>query len=262
MPNTNELDKMPFDESKGNYKPRIRVYLPAPELATGRAVVVCPGGGYTWIAYDHEGYDWAPYFNKQGIAIMVLTYRMPNGGHREVPLSDAEEALKMVRDSADVWGINPFDVGIMGSSAGGHLATTVATHARPEVKPNFQILFYPVVSMDKSITHMGSHDFLLGADATPELEAQYSNEKRVTADTPPAFIAHSDDDGAVIPQNSVDYYLALNKAGVPSVLHIYPSGGHGWGIKEGFLYKNRMLDELTEWLQSVKAPRIKTSRNN
>ncbi len=259
MPNTNGVDTTPFDESKGNFKPSIRVFLPAPALATGRVVVVCPGGGYSGLAYHHEGYDWAPYFNKQGIACVVLKYRMPRG-NREVPFSDAEEALKMVRDSASAWNINPFDVGIMGSSAGGHLASTIATQSRPEVRPNFQILFYPVISMDKSVTHLGSHDNLLGSNATPELEVQYSNEKRVTPDTPPAFIVYSDDDGLVPPANGVNYYLALNKAGVPSVLHIYPTGGHGWGIREGFLYKNRMLDELTEWMQSVKAPRMNALR--
>lgn len=255
MPNTNGMDSAPFDESKGNYKPSIRVFLPASELATGRVVVACPGGGYGGLAYHHEGYDWAPYFNKQGIALVVLKYRMPKGGHKEVPFSDAEEALKMVRDSADAWNINPYDVGIMGSSAGGHLASTIATHASPEIRPDFQILFYPVITMDKSYTHMGSHDNLLGKEATVELEEQYSNEKQVTKNTPRAFIVYSDDDKVVPPANGVNYYLALNKNGVPASLHMYPSGGHGWGIREDFLYKNLMLDELSAWLQTFKAPR-------
>ncbi len=254
MPNTNGVDKTPFDESKGNYKPSVRVFLPAPELATGRVVVSCPGGGYTFLAYHHEGYDWAPYFNKQGIALVVLKYRMPRG-NREVPYSDAAEAMKMVRDSADVWNINPYDVGIMGSSAGGHLASTIATHSQGDIRPNFQILLYPVISMDKSITHMGSRENLLGKDISKELEEQYSNERRVTQDTPPAFIVYSDDDTVVPPANGVNYYLSMKKKAVPAVLHIYPSGNHGWGINENFLYKNRMLDELTEWMQSLKAPR-------
>lgn len=151
MPNTNGRDSAPFDESKGNFKPSIRVFLPAPELSTGRVIVVCPGGGYSGLAYHHEGYDWAPYFNKQGIALVVLKYRMPKGGYKEVPFSDAEEALRVVRDSADIWNINPNDVGIMGFSAGGHLASTIATHSAFDVRPNFQILFYPVITMDKSI---------------------------------------------------------------------------------------------------------------
>lgn len=240
----------PFDIEQ----PSLRVFLPAPELATGRVVVACPGGGYSGLAVGHEGYDWAPYFNKQGIALIVLKYRMPKGD-RTLPISDAEAAMKMVRDSADVWNLNPNDVGIMGSSAGGHLASTIATHAPKELRPDFQILFYPVITMDKSFTHIGSHDNLLGKDAATELEEKYSNEKQVTKETPRAFIVYSDDDKVVPPANGVQYYLALNKKGVPSVLHIYPTGGHGWGIRENFLYKNEMLDELTSWLRSFKAPR-------
>ena len=240
----------PFDIEQ----PSLRVFLPAPELATGRAVVACPGGGYSGLAVNHEGYDWAPYFNKQGIALIVLKYRMPKGD-RTLPISDAEAAMKMVRDSADVWNLNPNDIGIMGSSAGGHLASTIATHAPEALRPNFQILFYPVITMDKTFTHMGSHDNLLGKDASADLEKEFSNEKQVTKETPRAFIVYSDDDKVVPPANGVNYYLALNKKGVPSVLHIYPTGGHGWGIREDFLYKSEMQNELTSWLRSFKAPR-------
>ena len=240
----------PFDIEQ----PSLRVFLPAPELATGRAVVACPGGGYSGLAVNHEWYDWAPYFNKQGIALIVLKYRMPKGD-RTLPISDAEAAMKMVRDSADVWNLNPNDIGIMGSSAGGHLASTIATHAPEALRPNFQILFYPVITMDKSFTHMGSHDNLLGKDASADLEKEFSNEKQVTKETPRAFIVYSDDDKVVPPANGVNYYLALNKKGVPSVLHIYPTGGHGWGIREDFLYKSEMQNELTSWLRSFKAPR-------
>lgn len=240
----------PFDIEQ----PSLRVFLPAPELATGRAVVACPGGGYSGLAVNHEGYDWAPYFNKQGIALIVLKYRMPKGD-RTLPISDAEAAMKMVRDSADVWNLNPNDIGIMGSSAGGHLASTIATHAPEALRPNFQILFYPVITMDKSFTHMGFHDNLLGKDASADLEKEFSNEKQVTKETPRAFIVYSDDDKVVPPANGVNYYLALNKKGVPSVLHIYPTGGHGWGIREDFLYKSEMQNELTSWLRSFKAPR-------
>lgn len=240
----------PFDIEQ----PSLRVFLPASELATGRAVVACPGGGYSGLAVNHEGYDWAPYFNKQGIALIVLKYRMPKGD-RTLPISDAEAAMKMVRDSADVWNLNPNDIGIMGSSAGGHLASTIATHAPEALRPNFQILFYPVITMDKSFTHMGSHDNLLGKDASADLEKEFSNEKQVTKETPRAFIVYSDDDKVVPPANGVNYYLALNKKGVPSVLHIYPTGGHGWGIREDFLYKSEMQNELTSWLRSFKAPR-------
>lgn len=238
----------PFDIEQ----PSLRVFLPAPELATGRAVLVLPGGGYTFLAVDHEGYDWAPYFNKQGIAVIVLKYRMPHGD-RTLPIADAEAAMKLLRDSAIVWKLNPNDIGIMGSSAGGHLASTIATHAVKELRPNFQILFYPVITMDKSFTHLGSHDNLLGKEASEALENEYSNEKQVTKDTPRAFIVYSDDDKVVHPANGVNYYLALHKNGVPAVLHIYPTGGHGWGIHENFLYKSEMQAELTSWLQSFKA---------
>ena len=234
--------------------PSLRVFLPSPEIATGRAVLALPGGGYGGLAYNHEGYDWAPYFNKHGIALVVLKYRLPNGD-RTLPISDAEAAMKMLRDSADVWNLNPRDIGIMGSSAGGHLASTIATHTAAESRPDFQILFYPVITMDKSYTHLGSHDNLLGKDATAELEELYSNEKQVKKDTPRAFIAYSDDDRTVPTENGVNYYLALHKNGVPAVLHIYPSGGHGWGIREDFRYKNQMQADLAAWLNSFKAPR-------
>lgn len=234
--------------------PSLRVFLPAPELATGRAVVACPGGGYSGLAFGHEGCDWAPYFNKQGIALIVLKYRMPHGDCT-LPISDAEAAMKMARDSAYVWNLNPDDIGIMGFSAGGHLASTIATHAKPEIRPNFQILFYPVITMDKSYTHLGSHDNFLGQNALAELEKEYSNEKQVTGDTPRAFIVCSDDDNVVPSANGVNYYLALRQNNVPSSLHIYPTGGHGWGLFESFLYKNEMLCELTSWLHSFKALR-------
>lgn len=235
-------------------EPSLRVFLPAPHLATGRTIVVCPGGGYKVVAINKEGYDWAPYFNKQGIALVVLKYRMPQGNYT-IPIKDAEAAMKIVRDSAEVWNLNPNDVGIMGFSAGGHLASTIATHAKPELRPNFQILFYPVITMDKTYTHLGSHDNFLGHNVSDELEMEYSNEKQVTEETPRAFIVYSDDDKIVDPSNGVNYYLALKKRNVPSVLHIYPSGGHGWGNREDFLYKNEMMQELSSWLRSFKAPR-------
>ena len=141
----------------------VTVYLPDAKKATGRAVVCCPGGGYQHLAMDHEGHQWAPFFNTQGIVLIVLKYRMPHG-NRLVPISDAEEAMKLVRRNAAEWHINPNDVGIMGFSAGGHLASTIATHSKGDAAPNFQILFYPVITMDPGFTHMGSHDNLLGKE--------------------------------------------------------------------------------------------------
>lgn len=253
LPNTNELDKTPFDDTKGNFEPSIYLYLPHPERATGRAVLACPGGAYENVEYRYEGSDWAPFFNDLGIALIVLKYRVPNG-NREVSFSDAEKALKMIRDSARIWNINPNDIGIMGSSAGGHLASTIATHASLDLRPNFQILFYPVISMGKKYTHMGSHNNLLGADATFSLEELYSNEKQVTPNTPPAFIAFSDDDKVVSPVNGLKYYEALHENGVPSVLYIFPSGGHGWGYKDSFVHKKQLLGVLENWLHCLVTP--------
>lgn len=232
---------------------QITVFLPPSERATGRAVVACPGGGYSHLAMAHEGTDWAPFFNQQGIALIVLKYRMPRGNY-EVPVSDAEEAIRFVRRNAKQWHIDADQIGIMGSSAGGHLASTIATHSKGEAKPNFQILFYPVITMDPSFTHRGSHDSFFGKDRTKrelkKLEQLYSNDLQVTRATPRAFIALSDDDGAVLPANGANYYQECYRHDVPAALHIYPSGGHGWGIRTSFAFHLEMLLELKAWLQS------------
>ncbi len=229
------------------------VYLPDEKKATGRAIVCCPGGGYTHLAMDHEGHQWATFFNNQGIALIVLKYRMPHG-NPEVPLSDAEQAMRVVRDNAQLWHIDRNDVGIMGFSAGGHLASTVATHSREDAAPNFQILFYPVITMDPGYTHMGSHDNLLGTDhskkALKKLETKYSNDLQVNRTTPRAFIALSDDDKGVPAANGFSYYQQLYRFDVPASIHIYPSGGHGWGYRETFAFHYQMLFELKGWLQS------------
>ena len=228
---------------------KVWVYLPDKKAATGRAVVICPGGGYQHLAMNHEGHDWAPFFNNMGIAAIVLKYRMPHGEH-EVPVSDAEEALKLVRRNAAGWNINPQDVGIMGSSAGGHLASTVATHSTGDAAPNFQILFYPVVTMMPDITHKGSHDNFLGEKPKKKQETEYSNDLQVSRVTPRAFIALSDDDATVLPANGVNYYIELYRHDVPATLHVYPSGGHGWGNRDSFKYHNEMQLELKAWLRS------------
>ena len=228
---------------------KVWVYLPSKEEATGRAVVICPGGGYQHLAMDHEGHDWAAFFNNMGIAAVVLKYRMPHGDH-EVPLSDAEAAMKLVRRNAQNWNIDPHDVGIMGSSAGGHLASTVATHAKGDALPDFQILFYPVITMMPDITHKGSHDNFLGEKAKKRNEQEYSSDLQVTRVTPRAFIALSDDDPTVLPANGVNYYLQLYRNDVPATLHVYPSGGHGWGNRDSFKYHNEMQLDLKAWLRS------------
>lgn len=228
---------------------KVKVFLPEKKSATGRAVVICPGGGYQHLAMNHEGYDWAPFFNNMGIAAIVLKYRMPHG-EKDVPISDAEEAIRLVRRNAANWNINPDDVGIMGSSAGGHLASTVSTHAAKDARPDFQILFYPVITMMPDITHKGSHDNLLGSNARKKDENSYSNDLHVSRMTPRAFIALSDDDRVVLPANGVNYYIELYRHDVPATLHVYPSGGHGWGNRDSFKYHNEMQLELKAWLRS------------
>ena len=240
-----------------NDKAELTVYLPDAKKATGRAVVCLPGGGYTHLAMDHEGHQWATFFNNQGIALIVLKYRMPHG-NPQIPVSDAEQAMKLVRMNAVEWHIDRNNVGIMGFSAGGHLASTIATHSKGEASPDFQILFYPVITMDPGFTHKGSHDNLLGTVAESKkeqkemrrLEFEYSNELQVNRTTPRAFIALSDDDKAVPAANGFNYYQQLYKHDVSASLHIYPTGGHGWGYRESFAYHYQMLFELKAWLQS------------
>lgn len=227
----------------------IKVFLPDAKRATGRAVVICPGGGYAHLAMEHEGTQWAPFFNNMGIAAIVLHYRMPNGNVK-VPISDAEEALRTVRRNAKNWHINASDVGIMGFSAGGHLASTIATQSKAEAKPNFQILFYPVITMMQGYTHQGSHDNLLGKDAHKKDEQKYCSDLQVTRVTPRACLLLSDDDHTVMPINSVNYYAELYRHDVPASLYIFPTGGHGWGMNTSFAYHAEMLTNLKGWLES------------
>lgn len=213
----------------------------------GQAIVACPGGGYAGIAVSHEGHDMAAWFNAQGITYAVLHYRMPNGNVR-IPLSDAQQAIRVMRSRAKEWNIK--SLGIMGASAGGHLACTAATHFTPETRPDFQVLFYPVVTMGEK-THQGSRKNLLSEIPSAEQINLFSNEKQVTPQTPPAFIMHSTDDKTVPVINSVNYYLALVQNGVSATMHLYPIGGHGWGYRDNFLYKTRWTGELEKWLREI-----------
>lgn len=235
--------------------PTLTVYHP--EKPNGMAIIMCPGGGYRGLGMDGEGYDMAPWFCGQGITYMVLKYRMPNG-HWEVPVSDAEQAIRMVRQHAKEWNVDPYKVGLMGASAGGHLTATLATHYNSETRPDFQILLYPVISMVPGITHGGSRKNLLGDNPTKELENAYSLERRVSPRSPQAFIVLSADDGAVPPMNSIGYFLALNQQKVPVSMHIYPIGGHGWGFRDNFTYKRQWTEELEKWLRDG----VKFEKNN
>lgn len=244
-PSANENEKV------GLNSPSLRVYLPAVEEASGRMVIALPGGGYSNLAYFHEGYEWAPFFLSRGIALGVLKYRMPDTDHT-IPYSDVEAAFNLVKENAVVWNINPEDIGIMGSSAGGHLASTFATHANKEDKPAFQILLYPVITMDESFTHMGSRNNLLGENPTQEMVDKFSNEKRVDKSTPPAFIIFAADDKTVPAKNGLQYSEALIKNDIPVTFLLYPTGGHGFGNYDSFKYKEQFLQELSVWLENLK----------
>ena len=225
------------------------IFPAAPEKATGQAVVICPGGGYVKLCIDYEGYEMAQWFAEHGITAAVLKYRMPNG-HPEVPLEDVEQALRIMMGlEAGATGFTADKVGIVGSSAGGHLAASASTLAR--TKPAFSILFYPVITAVQGKRHQGSFINLLSEQRTPEQDAAYSLESRVTADTPPAILLLSDDDKTVPPVNSTLYYNALKAHGIEASMHIYPSGGHGWGIRDSFRYKAQWQDAVLDWLRRI-----------
>jgi len=220
-----------------------------PQVSNGVCIIVCPGGAYVVEAASVEGSDMADWLNSLGVTLCVLKYRLPNG-HYEVPTSDAEHAVRIVREHAQDWNINK--VGIMGFSAGGHLASTLATHfSSTSTRPDFQVLIYPVITMDSKYTHILSMNSLLGANPTKEMIDLFSNDKQVTANTPAAFIALSNDDNAVSPMNSILYYTELLKNKVAATMHIYPSGGHGWGFRDNFLYKRHWTEEFETWLRTV-----------
>lgn len=251
--------QMVFDANLYNGKPphsngdkqdtaKVRVFLPSDKEATGRAVVIFPGGGYSSLSMEKEGYDWAEYFLNQGIAAIVLKYRLPNG-RPEVPVEDAEQALRLVRLNATSWKLNRNDVGVMGFSAGGHLAAMVATSSTGDAKPDFQILFYPVISMTEGVAHEGSMTALLGKHASKKEQKKYSADLHVSRVTPRAFIVLCDDDDTVSPINGVNYYVEMYKNDVPASLHVYSSGGHGWGSKIGFRFHEEMMMDLKAWLK-------------
>lgn len=250
-PNSNGLTGTEEDLEGGRVanviKPSITVYKA--DKPNGVAIIMCPGGGYARLAMNHEGHDMAPWLNAQGITYIVLKYRMPNG-HYEVPLSDAEQAIRLVRQHAKEWNIRPDRIGIMGASAGGHLAASLATlYSSNETRPDFQILFYPVISMVPGVTHGGSRQNLLGNNPSQELEDKYTLEKQVNERTPQAFIMLSADDGAVPPANGIHYFEVLLQHQVPATLHVYPTGGHGWGFRDAFTYKRQWTGELEKWLR-------------
>ena len=236
---------------------KLYVYRPEKQKNTRAAVVICPGGGYVNLAMNHEGHDYARWLTDNGITAVILKYRLPNKNHF-IPLKDAQRALRTVRANAKEWDIDPDKVGISGFSAGGHLASTAATHFdtgnasaadpldRFSCRPDFAILFYPVITMKEEFAHLGSRRNLIGEGYNAELVKLYSNEEQVTAQTPPTFLITSDDDKTVLPRNSVEFYLALKRNNVPAVLYVIPEGGHGWGT-------NPERAQYPEWSVPLKA---------
>ncbi|HZJ21361.1 MAG TPA: prolyl oligopeptidase family serine peptidase [Pricia sp.] len=235
-----------FGEIRGISKvsqPTLTLFVADSTKANGTAVIICPGGGYSHLAIKKEGYNVAKWLNTLGISAFVLKYRMPSDETMEDktigPLQDAQEAIRIVRRNADKWKLNPDKIGVLGFSAGGHLASTLSTHygtkgytSEDEItaRPDFSVLAYPVISMVDGITHQGSKKSLLGEEPSREMVERYSNAKQVNAETPPTFLVHATDDTAVPVENSLEYYQALKKHNVPAEMHIYESGGHGFGL--------------------------------
>lgn len=242
--------------------PLIRAYLPDPDVANGAGIVVCPGGGYGVLATDHEGTQVARWLNSIGMAGFVLRYRHAPDYRHPVPLLDAQRAIRLVRARAARFRVDPERIGVMGFSAGGHLASTAATHfdrgqpdaddpvQRQSCRPDFAVLCYPVISMQSDFTHRGSVRNLLGENPAPELLKSLSNETQVTEDTPPTFLFHTSEDQAVPVQNSLAFYAALVEAGVPAELHCYQQGPHGVGLAIADPVVTTWKRRLRDWLRT------------
>ena len=244
--------------------PDLTVFLPAPEKVNGAAVLICPGGGYGVLAFDHEGNAIAKWLNDNGIAGIILKYRLPSDQimiDKSIgPLQDAQEAMRVIRRNAVSWKINPDRVGVIGFSAGGHLASTLSTHYAEKVyevkdntsaRPNFSLLIYPVVSFDTLITHRGTRNNLIGLKPDIKQVQRFSNELQITADTPPAFLVHSADDKAVPVMNSIGYFTGLQKNNIPVELHIFQKGGHGYGLSPNGGTESSWPALCIKWLKAM-----------
>lgn len=244
--------------------PSLTMYEPSVVSDNRTAVIICPGGGYTILAASHEASDVAQVFADWGITAFVLKYRLPDDSimiNKEIgPLQDAQRAIQLVRKNAKQWNIDPARIGIMGFSAGGHLAATASTHFNKPVidnpgnislRPDFSLLIYPVISFTDSIAHMGSRNSLIGKDPSPEKITEYSNEMQVNAQTPPAFLVHANDDDVVKVGNSIQYYEALRSHKVTAELRVYGRGGHGFGMNNKKSAESWM-ERLNTWLKANK----------
>jgi acetyl esterase/lipase len=237
-------------------EPRMYYYPADKEKSIGAAVLICPGGGYIGVSVIKEGEEIAKWFNELGVTAFVLYYRMPNG-HSEIPLQDAQTALKIIKKSAKKWNLDKNKIGIMGFSAGGHLASTIGTHFKSKMqRPDFMILGYPVVTMEKELTHAGSRENLLGKNPTDKMVKRYSNELRVTKKTPPTFIVHAIDDTTVPVANSRQLLKALQDKGVPAELHTFEVGGHGFGMRPKGIPVDYWPDLLKTWLINRKLIKV------
>jgi acetyl esterase/lipase len=225
----------------------IFIYRSASKAVTP-AIIIFPGGGYQTLAINHEGHDMARWYAGCGITAVVVKYRMPNGNHT-IPLADAELAVEFVRSHAAELNINPRRVGIVGSSAGGHLAASLSTLAAPRNRPDFAILYYPVITMENGITHAGSKANLLGPFFfNASLLRRFSLEYQVDPRTPPTLLLLSGNDSIVIPENSIRYYSALQRNNIPASMHIFPVGGHGWGFGSSFPYHEEVKRIIEKWI--------------
>ena len=227
------------------------LYKADKKSATGQGVVICPGGGYSAVCIEREGFALAEYFQSIGVTALVLKYRLPNYGHKEVPLEDAQEALRYMRENGKKWKVDPAKVGIAGSSAGGHLAAYTSTFTADAEKPAFTVLFYPVINGESCMTHQGTFDRLLGKNHAPYLREKYSLDNCVTPTTPPTILLLSNNDRTVPPISSVLYYKALKHYGVKAAMHVYPEGGHGWVGRENFRYHKNWQHQLKRWMEDI-----------
>jgi len=241
-------------------RPTLTMYLPPKEKANGAAVIVIPGGGYSKVAAVHEGSEVAQRFNEMGVTAFVLKYRLPSDVtmvNKEIgPVQDAQRAIQVVRERAKEWGIDKNRVGIIGFSAGGHLASTAGTHfnhayidagKKANLRPDFMILVYPVISFADSICHMGSRENLIGKDPSPQKKEEYSNELQVTKKTPPTYLVHAEDDSTVKVQNMLLFATALQKNKVPFDFYLYEKGGHGFGLVNK-TSEVKWMDLVQEWM--------------
>ncbi len=246
-PNSNGRIVTAEDSLEWNVVSNPVLHLFKSDNPSGKVVLMLPGGGYRHLGVQNEGYSFVDWYNGQGIDVAVLQYRMPYG-HPDVPLSDVHRSMRILRER-----FPESLVGVQGFSAGGHLASTAATHYTDHVtRPDFQILFYPVIKVVGPDAHHGSRDRMVGENASEDMLALYDNHRQVSPDTPKAFIVHSADDSIVPVSNSLDYFSSLRDNGVEASLHIYPKGDHGWGFYDGFVYKPEWTAELAKWISLLK----------